>query len=71
MYLKNNVDVLLWNYRGYGLSSGRPSFYNIQKDAEYVVNFAKKENKWNKIAVHGISMGGLAASYLASYFFIN
>ncbi len=65
MYLKNNIDVLLWNYRGYGFTLGTPSYSNMQRDAEAVAEFARKQNQWEKIAVHGISIGGLASCNLA------
>jgi alpha-beta hydrolase superfamily lysophospholipase len=65
IYLKNNIDVLLWNYRGYGLTLGSPTFGNIKNDAEAVIEFARKKNIWETIGVHGISMGGLACCHVA------
>jgi alpha-beta hydrolase superfamily lysophospholipase len=70
IYLRNNIDVLLWNYRGYGLTTGSPSFSNIKKDAEAVIEFARKKNFWDTIGVHGISMGGLACCHIAGYYYI-
>jgi alpha/beta superfamily hydrolase len=67
LYLQNNVDVLVWNFRGFGLTSGSASFDNIKSDGEEVINFARQKNLWNKIGVHGLSMGGLAACSLARY----
>ena len=66
MYLRHKIEVLLWNYRGYGFTPGTPNFTNIKVDAECMVEYIRKLNRWNKIAVHGISMGGLAACYLGS-----
>ena len=67
MYLNHNIDVLLWNYRGYGFTPGVATFANIQKDSEAVAEFARSQNIWNKIAVHGISIGGLPSCHLAGY----
>ena len=65
MYLSHNVDVLFWNYRGYGFTLGNPTYQNIEKDAEAVCEFARKQNMWEKIGVHGISIGGLPSCHLA------
>lgn len=59
-----NFDVLLWNYRGYGLSQGRSDYQNIKKDSETIFNHLKKQNRWNKIGIHGISIGGLPSCYM-------
>lgn len=65
LYTRNNVDVMVWNYQGYGITDGSPCFKNVKKDAESVVNFARKQNRWELIGVHGISIGGLAACHVA------
>lgn len=65
LYTTSRVDILLWNYRGYGYSTGSPSYESIKKDAELVIQFAKKQNRWNKIGVHGLSIGGIGACHLA------
>ena len=63
VYLKNGVDVLCWNYRGYGFSTGHPSFDNLRSDILEIYNEIKI--RFNKIGVHGISIGGIPACYLA------
>lgn len=60
------VHVLLFNYRGYGLSTGTPSLSNIKIDSETVLNHFKKQNIYSSISVHGISIGGLCSGYLFS-----
>lgn len=62
-----DIDILLWNYRGYGFSTGKPSYQNIRSDVEIVQEFAKNQNRWNKIGVHGLSIGGVGACHLAGY----
>ena len=64
-YLDNGINVFVWNYRGYGDSTGKVNFENMQTDAALIVQHLKKELKFNNIGVHGISLGGIAACYLA------
>ena len=64
-YLENGIDVLLWNYRSYGESSGDISYDNIRKDADLVLDYLKDEMKISNVGVHGISLGGIAACHLA------
>ena len=35
-YLNFGINVVLWNYRGYGMSTGTPSPSNLRSDAEIV-----------------------------------
>ncbi len=65
-YLNRNTDVLCWNYRGYGFSKGKPSFNNIRSDILEIFEEVKKEQKYQKIGVQGISIGGIPCCYLAS-----
>lgn len=41
---------------------------NINKDVESLYNFLKKHYHWDNIGVHGLSIGGIPACYLASYY---
>jgi pimeloyl-ACP methyl ester carboxylesterase len=41
-YLDYGINVVLWNYRGYGKSTGKPSPTNNRNDIEMVYNFAKE-----------------------------
>ena len=70
-YLDFGINVVLWNYRGYGNSTGIPSPEANRADAEVVFDWAKAQTeeavngkKQVKIGAHGISIGGLAASHL-------
>ena len=67
--LNNNI-ILLWNYRGYGLSYGTPCVKNLNHDVNSVVNFMvtsclefNSNNQWKSIVIHGCSIGGLAATF--------
>ena len=66
-YILYNVDILVWNYRGYGYSTGYSSFNNIKRDVVELYDEIIKmyPHKWNDIGVHGYSIGGVPAVHLA------
>lgn len=61
------MNVLLVNYRGYGGSSGRPSFEAVKRDALAVYDFVVGEKLVGPVAVHGQSLGTLFAASVAAY----
>ena len=65
-YLKEGIDVICWNYRGYGYSTGTISINNIKSDIIELYNEIVSWNKYSKIGVHGISIGGIPSCYLAN-----
>lgn len=65
MYYELGLNVVLWNYRGYGRSKGSPDIKRLQIDGEIIVHYLRSELKLNKIGVHGESLGGCIACYLA------
>ena len=65
-YLDLNMDVLFWNYRGYGFSKGHPSYTNLRKDVLELFDEVKKNNNYERFAVHGISIGGIPCCHLAA-----
>ena len=65
-YLDLNMDVLFWNYRGYGFSKGRPSYTNLRTDVLELFDEVKKNNNYERYAVHGISIGGIPCCHLAA-----
>jgi len=65
-YINNGINVMVFNYRGYGLSEGTPSFTKIKKDSETVAQFVRQKVGPNsKIGAHGRSIGGIVAIHLA------
>jgi len=62
------LSVLIFDYRGYGESQGRPSESGTAEDAraawDYLVNVRKIDP--NRIVVAGRSLGGAVAAHLAS-----
>ena len=71
LYLMNDIDILFWNYRGYGFSEGNADFNNVCDDILDIYDFVLEHFHYSKIAVHGLSIGGIPASYLASKRNIN
>ena len=65
-YLDLNMDVLFWNYRGYGFSKGHPSYTYLRTDVLELFDEVKKNNNYERFAVHGISIGGIPCCHLAA-----
>ncbi len=61
------TNLVLFDYRGYGESKGKPSETNTYTDAELIYNFLRKQKKIpaNKIIIFGRSLGGGVACELA------
>ena len=65
IYLNKGIDVLCWNYRGYGFSTGKANFNNLREDILDIYEEIKKINIYEKIGVHGFSIGGIPSCHLA------
>jgi len=63
-WLGRGVSLFLFNYSGYGRSSGTPSPPCIAEDGESIIRFLKSKGV-TQIAVYGRSIGGVAACHLA------
>jgi len=61
---KNGVPLLMWNYRGYGYSTGSPSMQNLINDGKTIARFAKHGLGCSKLMVYGRSIGGHVAKAL-------
>lgn len=66
-YLSGGLNVFLWNYRGYGRSKGSPSPSALKKDALSIINYLQTEKLIKVLGVHGESLGGAVATYVARY----
>ena len=64
-YLKRGLNLMYWNYRGFGRSQGKPSLRKICLDGEAVVEYLRKDKGVKVLALHGESLGGSVACYLA------
>ena len=71
IYTNNNIDLLFWNYRGYGFSEGSADFDNICNDIIFIYDYIFANYKYNRIGVYGFSIGGIAACHLANNRSIN
>lgn len=62
------LEVFIFDYRGYGMSDGKPSEAGIYRDVEAAWNYLIVERKIQKekIIVFGRSLGGAIASWLAT-----
>mmetsp|Transcript_7314 Transcript_7314/g.5297 ORF Transcript_7314/g.5297 Transcript_7314/m.5297 type:complete len:93 (-) Transcript_7314:1676-1954(-) len=67
-FFKNKgINVMLWNYRGYGLSEGQPTPDVMKSDADAIYDYVKNVIAIKgKIGVYGRSLGGIAASHLSN-----
>ncbi|XP_047479358.1 protein ABHD13-like [Penaeus chinensis] len=63
MYRWLHVNLLLLEYRGYGLSEGSPSEEGLYLDAQAAINYLKTRSDidQNKIIIFGRSLGGAVA----------
>lgn len=68
-----NLNLLIFDYRGFGESSGIPSKRNLRKDGEAAYNFLVKYQNIDpkEIIIWGESLGGIAAIWTASHFPCN
>lgn len=73
-FLQKNINVVVWNYRGYGRSKvikgcyNEPSPTNIVQDSEAVFKYCRNVlGLRGKIGVYGRSMGGVGASHLTEF----
>jgi len=63
-----DASVLVWDYRGYGRSEGRPTEQGILADAEAARNWLVQRTGWpaDRLVLWGHSLGGAVAVHLAA-----
>jgi uncharacterized protein len=63
-----DLNVLLYDYRGYGKSEGAPSEAGLYADAQAAYDYLVKEKKIppRRIIAYGESLGGAVAAHLAA-----
>jgi fermentation-respiration switch protein FrsA (DUF1100 family) len=61
------VNLVLFDYRGYGLSSGEPTVAGVESDARAMFSYADSlsEALSQPMYIHGHSMGSFLSSYTA------
>lgn len=60
------VNLVLFDYEGYGKSSGSPSTYRILENGQTVLRWVQTRIPEDQLIIWGESLGGSVASYLAS-----
>lgn len=67
-FLFKNMNVMLFNFRGYGESEGRPSKKGLKIDMEQAYQFAKNKSghEDEKILFKALCMSGSPAAYVAA-----
>ena len=63
--LRGGCDVLLWNYRGYGFSTGHPTFKNAKTDIIELFDYIQKKYQYKEYGAYGYSVGGGSATFLS------
>lgn len=68
LFFRTKVNILAVDYRGYGLSTGKPSEKGLNNDADAVLDYVRERKDINKdkIIVFGRSLGGAVAVSLCS-----
>lgn len=68
-FIRLGYDVYMYDYRGFGKSTGKRTIEGLKKDSQYLYDLAKKDFPENKIIVYGRSLGsGFAARIAARNF---
>ncbi len=72
-YTSVPVNLLLFDYRGYGLSTGDPTVNGIYEDARAVFQYAINEApvSTDRIYVHGHSMGAFLSAMIADEYEVD
>ena len=65
------ITILVWNYKGYGLRRGFPSFESIEEDIEDLKEYINKYYIDYNIIIHGISIGGYPSIKLSKILKFN
>lgn len=63
-YLSQGCSIFVFNYSGFGRSQGAPSPWRLSADGDAVVDFLRRRG-FTSVAVHGRSIGGIAACRIA------
>ena len=67
----SQVNLVLMDYRGYGMSRGAPSVQNMREDTDAVMKVIQETYADKNIVVMSESLGSIAASYIAANYNIR
>ena len=65
-YKSLGISVVIWNYRGYGRSTGWPTPASSSRDGEAVLRHFREKYAPAKIGMHGESIGGIVATHVGA-----
>lgn len=65
-FFTRGFNLLMWDYRGYGASGGRPSENGIYQDALAAFDAAEAMSGKLPVIAYGVSLGGAVAIQLAN-----
>lgn len=67
-YTSRGINLLLFDYPGYGKSESKPSYRSLEASVLAVYDWyvANRREPGERIIAHGMSLGGAAACYLAA-----
>jgi uncharacterized protein len=65
-FVRAGYDLLMYDYRGYGKSSGEPSEQALYADARLVYEQIRKDFQPSQIIIYGRSLGSGVATHLAA-----
>ena len=65
-YSKLGINLMLWNYQGFGRTKGSPNLKKIFNDGKAIINFLRTEKQVRILGIHGESLGGCVAAHLAN-----
>ena len=65
-FVKENFDVIIMDYRGYGKSTGTLGEQQLFSDAQLFYDYTKRHYQESDIIIYGRSLGGAIATELAS-----
>ncbi|RQM30884.1 hypothetical protein B5M09_011191 [Aphanomyces astaci] len=66
-YTNHGINVCVFNYRGYGRCQGYPSPHANNVDGMAMVRHLQVVQGVTRLAVHGESIGGMVATYVAKH----
>jgi hypothetical protein len=59
------ANLFLFDYRGYGRSTGVPTIESLESDAIAIARFVRERSNGRPLVVHGLSLGSFMAAHVA------
>ena len=67
----SHLNLVLIDYRGYGMSNGHASLANMREDADAVMSVIRQQYNDQNIIIMSESLGSIPASYLAAHYAVR